>query len=132
MLSALAHPEADVAAVALEAISGQPDDVRTLYWDVIMTALPELARTTLEAQMKGYEYQSEFVRTILARGREDGLQTAAIDLARSKLGTLSADLERRLRGVSDQRRLNELIVGLGGATSATEVQAILDRALQPG
>ncbi len=90
--------------------------------------------------MKGYEYQSEFVRTTLAKGREEGrkegreegLQTAAIELARSKLGALSADLERRLRGVSDQRMLNELIVGLGAATGAPQAQAILDRALQPG
>lgn len=136
VLSALAHPEPDIAAVALEAISGQPEDVRTLYWDVIMAALPELARKTLEARMKGYEYQSEFVRTTLAKGREEGreegLQNAAIELARSKLGAVSAELERRLRGVSDQRMLNELIVGLGCATGAPEAQAILDRALPPG
>lgn len=62
VLSALAHPETEVALAALAAISGLPEDQARLYFDVIMAALTPHDRKTLEARMKGYVYQSEFAR----------------------------------------------------------------------
>lgn len=40
----------------------------------MLTSLNEAARKALEAQMKGYEYQSEFVKKYVAQGREQGLE----------------------------------------------------------
>jgi hypothetical protein len=45
VLSVMAHPELEVATVAIEAISGLPENLFRLYYDVILRALPaELRR----------------------------------------------------------------------------------------
>jgi hypothetical protein len=77
MLSVMAHPELEIAEVAIEAISQLPEDRRQLYLDVILHAVPAAIRQTLETQMiKGYEYQSDFARKYygqgIDKGREDG------------------------------------------------------------
>jgi hypothetical protein len=49
MLSVMAHPELEIAEVAVEAISQLPGDRRQLYLDVILMTLPEAIRRILEA-----------------------------------------------------------------------------------
>ena len=83
--------------------------------------------------MQGYEYQSDFARKYYGQGRqegrEEGLRTAVVALARAKLKELSADDITAIEAVSDQRVLTELITSLGQAGSAREARAALDRAL---
>jgi hypothetical protein len=141
MLSVMAHPELEIAEVAVEAISQLPEDRRRLYLDVILMALPEAIRRILEARMQGYEYQSDFARKYYGQGREDGrqegrqegwqdgLRAAVITLARTKLGKLSDAELAAIEAVSDQRILSKLVTSLGRARSARTARVTLERAL---
>jgi hypothetical protein len=157
MLSVMAHPELEVAEVAVEAISQLPEDRRQLYLDVILMALPAAVRRILEARMQGYEYQSDFARKYYGQGRkegrqegrkegrqegrkegrqegrkegrQEGLRAAVVALARTKLGELSDDDLAAIEAVSDQRVLTELVTSLGQARSIRKARAALDRAL---
>jgi len=130
MLSVMAHPDLDIAEVAIEAISTLPEDRRQLYLDVILHAVPVAIRQILEAQMiKGYEYQSDFARKYYGQGRQEGLRAAVVAIARAKLGKLSDDDIATIEAVSDQGILTELVTLLGEARSARKARAALDRAL---
>jgi hypothetical protein len=145
MLSVMAHPELEIAEVAIEAISQLPVDRRQLYLDVILMALPAATRRILEARMQGYEYQSDFARKYYGQGRKEGrqkgrkegrkegrhegLRAAVVALARTKLGELSDDDLAAIEAVSDQRLLTELVTLLGQARSARKARAALDCAL---
>jgi hypothetical protein len=122
VLSVLAHPTRDVAEAALVGIRDLPDEQQArLYYDVIMDALPEAIRRILEAQMERYEYKTEFARKYVAEGR----QRAIIELARVKLGALSADDEAAIRALRDDDVLTALTVGLGQARDADQARAVL-------
>jgi hypothetical protein len=56
VLSVMAHPELEIAEAAIDAIAQLPADQARLYFDVIMTGLPEAIRQILEARMQHYEY----------------------------------------------------------------------------
>jgi hypothetical protein len=145
MLSVMAHPELEIAEVAIEAIAQLPVDRRQLYLDVILMALPEAIRRILEARMQGYEYQSDFARKYYGQGRkegrqagrqkgrkegrQEGLRAAVVALARTKLGKLSDDDLAAIEAVSDQLALTELITSLGQARSVRKARAALDHAL---
>jgi hypothetical protein len=63
VLSAMAHPEIEIAENAIGALAQLPEDQARLYLDVIMAALPAAARQILEDRMlRNYEYKSEFAR----------------------------------------------------------------------
>jgi len=72
VLSVLAHPELDLAEVAVEAITALPADQAKLYYDVVLMALPAALRQVLEARMENYEYRSEFARRYYGQGLEKG------------------------------------------------------------
>lgn len=148
-LSAMAHPELEIAEVAISAISNLPEEQARLYLDVILSALPAATRQTLEARMKGYQYQSDFARNYYGQGmsaglekgrkeglekgrrkgrkegRDEGLRAAVITLARTKLGELSASEIAAIDTVSDPQVLTGLIAALGRARSAASVRAAL-------
>ncbi|HEX4418806.1 MAG TPA: hypothetical protein VH165_12935 [Kofleriaceae bacterium] len=137
VLSALAHPDLEIAEVAIDAISQLPEDQNQLYLDLIMMALPAALRQTLEARMKGYEYQSDFARKYYGQGRQEGreegrqegLRAAVVTLAQAKLEELSDDDVAALGAVSDQRILTELITALAQAPSGPDARTVLNRAL---
>lgn len=149
MLSVMAHPELEIAEVAVEAISQLPEDRKKLYLDVILMALPEALRKILEARMQGYEYQSDFARKYYGQGiseglekgrrkgkregkregKKAGLRTAVVALARTKLGSLSGDDIAVIEALSDQRTLTELITLLGQARSARQARTALSHVL---
>ena len=141
MLSVMAHPELEIAEVAIDAISQLPADQSRLYLDVIMMALPAAIRQILEARMQGYEYQSDFARKYYGQGlekgrqegrqegREEGLRAAVVALARTKLEALSDADIAAIEAISDQRVLTELVTSLGQVRSASEARAALHRAL---
>jgi hypothetical protein len=131
-LSAMAHPELEIAEVAIDAVSQLPEDRRRLYLEAILMALPAEVRRILEVRMlKGYEYRSDYARTYYGQGREAGLRTAVLALAGSKLGELSESDIVAIEAISDPRALTELITALGQAHTVVEVRAALDRALDP-
>ncbi len=157
VLSAMAHPELQVALAAVHATEGLPEEQSRLYLDVILARLPAAVRRTLEMKMiKGYEYQSEFARKYYYQGREqgraegleegreegraegrgegrehwreEGLRAAVVTLARVKLTELSPPDEAAIAALHDERVLTALITELGRARSAARARAILDRA----
>lgn len=131
-LSAIAHPELDVARTAVDAIRDLDEDRSRLYLDLVYEALPEIL---LEALMRGYEYQSSFARKYVAQGREEGreegrrqeLQRLALELATAKLGRIDEPERARLQAIADLERLHELVVALGRAVDAGEARAALDQ-----
>jgi hypothetical protein len=133
VLSVMAHPELEIAEIAIEAIAQLPEDRIRLYLDVILKALPAKLRRTLEARMQRYEYQSDFARKYygqgLEEGREEGLRAAVVALARTKLKTVSDDDLARIAAITDPRVLTELVTSLGQARSAARARSALDRAL---
>lgn len=136
-LSAMAHPELEIAEVAIEAISSLPADRSRLCLDVLLNALPAEIRRRLEAPMEGYKYQSDFARKYYGQGHEEGLEkgvekglrAALVAFARARLGPLpDADIAA-IEAVADQRVLTGLVASLGRARSAAKARAALDRAL---
>jgi hypothetical protein len=146
VLSAMAHPELDVATVAIDAISVLPEPLSQLYLDVILKALPDELRQTLEARViKNYQYQSDFARKYygqgisegLEKGREEGrqeghengLRLAVETLVRAKLKVVSAEDLAKIAAITDLQLLTELITALGRARTPASARAALTRAV---
>jgi hypothetical protein len=108
VLSTMAHPDIEVATTALSAVSLLPEDRAQLYLDVILAALPRAVGKELEAQMRGYVYQSEFARKYYSQGLEEG-RSLGVQEGRS-LGVQ----EGRSLGVQEGRSLGQA----GGLRSA--------------
>ncbi|WP_437723804.1 hypothetical protein [Sorangium sp. So ce861] len=77
VLSAMAHGEGEageaIGVAFLAAAAGLDQERRALYADVVLSSLNAAARRTLEAMMKsGYQYQSEFARSYVAQGKQEG------------------------------------------------------------
>jgi hypothetical protein len=127
VLSAMAHPELDVATAAVGALAMLPEDQKRLYLDVILARLPDLIRQLLEARMQGYEYQSAFARRYYnqgrSEGREEGRQDAVLALARAKLVTV-AD-EAAIKALHDPQVLTDVVGALVQARSHRAVRAVL-------
>jgi hypothetical protein len=127
VLSVMAHPELETAEAASAGLAELPEERQKLYWDLICSCLPELARRALEARMiKGYEYQSDFARKYFGQGVEQGLRRAIIALVCKRHPGLRAELEDRLRE-QPEARLMELLDELDGAHSEAAVRAVFDR-----
>ena len=79
VMSAMAHgnhPDRDrVWRALLAALTSVDQERSTLYSDIVLAALPAVARRELEALMatRTYEYQSDFVRRNVAQGRAESL-----------------------------------------------------------
>jgi hypothetical protein len=141
VLSVLAHPEQEIAEIAIEAIAPLPADRARLYLDVIMMAVPAEVRRELEARMQHYEYRSEFARKYYGQGiteglekgrvegQQEGLRTAVIALARTKLAVLSDADIAAIEAVTDRSILTELVAALGRARSSSRARAAIERAL---
>jgi flagellar biosynthesis/type III secretory pathway protein FliH len=135
VLSAMAHPELETVEAAEAGLAELSEDQQKLYWDVILSHLPELVRQAVEARMiKGYEYQSDFARKYYSQGlkegreegRGEGLRNAVVALVCGRLPGLREELENRLRGLPEAR-LVQLITELDQVHDEAGVRAVLDR-----
>jgi len=120
VLSAIAHgDDADTAksvqiALAAELASqGLDPDRSSLYFDLIMTSLSEIARRELQAMNPAkYEYQSDFAKHYVAQGKAEGRAEGRLEgevhgqragkaalvvrLLTLRFGTLSEDVQARI------------------------------------
>ncbi len=131
VLSAMAHRDLETAEAAQAALPGLSEDLQKLYWDVILSGLPELVRRALEVRMiKGYEYQSDFARKYVSQGREEGrvegMRRAIVELVCARLPGLRDELASRLRD-QPEARLVQLAGELGKAQDEDAVRTILGR-----
>ncbi|WP_437971181.1 hypothetical protein WMF04_18635 [Sorangium sp. So ce260] len=97
VLSAMTHGQSGagqaIGVAFLAAAAGLDEARRALYTDVVLSSLNEAARRMLEAMMKsGYEFQSEFARSYVAKGREEGIREGAL---KAKAHDVLAFLEAR-------------------------------------
>ncbi|WP_437315737.1 hypothetical protein [Sorangium sp. So ce385] len=81
VLSAMAHGQGEageaIGVAFLAAAAGLDEERRAVYGDLVLSSLNIAARRTLEAIMKsGYQFQSEFARSYVAKGRQEGLLEA--------------------------------------------------------
>jgi hypothetical protein len=139
VLSALAHGDteqgATIAAAVLPAIRELDEDRGRFYHDLVYNSLNEAARRSLEAMMKGYEYQSDFAKKYVAQGRTEGRAEGRIEgrteaAARNVLTVLEArglavpDAAReRILSQKDPERLERW---LKKAVVAASIAAVLD------
>ena len=139
VLSAMAHGEtgqgATIAAAVLPAVRGLDEDRARFYYDLVYNSLNEAARRSLEAMMKGYEYQSDFAKKYVAQGRDEG-RAEGRDEGRTE-GTARALLTvLRARGIAVPDAVREHILAqkdperlgrwLEKAIFATSVAAVID------
>ncbi|WP_437735542.1 hypothetical protein [Sorangium sp. So ce1335] len=122
VLSAMAHGQGEAAeaigAAFLAAAAGLDEERRTMYWDLVLSSLNAAARRTLEAMMKsGYEFQSEFARSYVAKGVEKGRQAGILEAkAQDVLAVLEArglevpaDVKERVLASTDLAELDRWI-----------------------
>jgi hypothetical protein len=62
--------------------------------DFILSHLPLALRKAMEAQMEGYEYQSDFARAYYGQGRAEALRESAQKLVQRWLPRARVSLER--------------------------------------
>jgi hypothetical protein len=95
----MAHGDSDlgaeIAAAVLPAVAALGDDRARFYGDLVLESLNTAARRALEAMMKGYEFKSDFAKTYIALGRDEGEAKGRVEeAARAVLTVL------RVRGVA--------------------------------
>jgi hypothetical protein len=123
VLSVMAHGEGEqgaaIAAAVMPAVQGLDDDRAKFYGDLVLASLNEVARGAMEAMMKGYEYQSDFVKNCMAEARASDVLTA---FSVRGIAVPEAARERILA----QKDLKRLQRWLERAIIATSVAEVLD------
>jgi hypothetical protein len=126
VLSAIAHGDLAIAEAAEAGLDGLPEDRQRLYWDVILSSLPDALRQALEVRMlENYEYQSDFARKYYGQGRKEGLRRAVLELVGARRPELRDELEPRLQDRSEAE-LVKLVIELGTAHDEDMFRAVLD------
>ena len=127
VLSAMAHGETEqgttIAAAVLPAIRGLDDDRVRLYHDLVYNSLNETARRSLEAMMKGYEYQSDFAKKYVAQGRTEEAARNLLTVLRARGFAVPDAVQERILAQKDPERLERW---LEKAVVASSVAAVLD------
>jgi flagellar biosynthesis/type III secretory pathway protein FliH len=130
VLSALAHGDteqgATIAAAVLPAIRELDEDRVRFYHDLVYNSLNEAARRSLEAMMKGYEYQSDFAKKYVAQGRVEGRAEGRTEgrVEGRTEGRVEGRAEGRIEGRTEAAARNVLTVlrarGLAVSDAARE------------
>jgi hypothetical protein len=143
LLSAIAHPQPEMARAVATILEAVPDEMKRVYLTLVLAAWPPrltqdleaLMRPELEAQMKELTYKvghnngvlqgiEQGLEQGLEQGRVEGLQRAAIEIARSR-GVAGPELEQGILAVFDADQLTRLVVALGSAASPDDARAAL-------
>ncbi|KYF63758.1 hypothetical protein BE11_18560 [Sorangium cellulosum] len=128
VLSAMAHGQGEAAEAIgvafLAAAAGLDQERRTVYWDLVLSSLNAAARRTLEAIMKNYEFQSEFARSYVAKGVEQGRLAGLLEgKAQDVLAVLEA------RGLEVPAEVRERVLA---STDIAELDRWIRRAASVG
>lgn len=129
VLSAMAHGESDlgeaIAAAVLPAIQVLDDERVRFYGDLVLNSLSEATRQSLEAKMKGYEYQSEFAKKYVAQGRTEGRTEArasdVLTVLRARGIVVPDSARERILAQKDPERLERWLERASVAPSVAEV-----------
>jgi hypothetical protein len=125
VLSVMAHGDTDqgapIAAAVLPAIRDLDNDRAKLYYDLVYNSLNETARRSLEAMMKGYEYQSDFARKYVAQGRAEGRAEDLLTVLRVRGIVVPDAVRERILAEKDPERLKSWLEKAVTSASAVEV-----------
>ncbi|WP_437318175.1 hypothetical protein [Sorangium sp. So ce385] len=124
VLSAMAHGQGEageaIGVAFLAAAAGLDEERRALYADVVLSSLNEAARRMLEAMMKsGYEFQSEFARSYVAKGEA----RAVLAFLEARGLEVPADVRERVLASTDLAELDRWIRRAAVVTDARELLA---------
>lgn len=127
VLSAIAHGDtgqgATIAAAVLPAIRELDNDRARFYYDLVYNSLNAAARRSLEAIMKGYEYQSDFAKKYVAQGRAEGVARSVLAVLRARGIAVPDAVRDRILAEKEPERLERW---LDKAAVASSVASILD------
>ncbi|WP_437671563.1 hypothetical protein [Sorangium sp. So ce131] len=135
VLSAMAHGQEEVGEAIgvafLAAAAGLDEERRALYGDLVLSSLNEAARRTLEAMMKsGYEFQSEFARSYVAKGVEKGRLEAKAQAVLAVFDArgleVPAEVRERVLASTDLAELDRWIRRAAVISDARELLATTD------
>ena len=142
VLSAVAHPEAAVARAALAHLPGLPAELRALYCDYVLNALPDLIRHALEVEMTP-ERMIEVSKQLRAQvneklaydvgkreGREEGRRTVVLEVLTARFGASAQVLAARIEALTGEP-LAALVTTVATAPDLDAVVAQI-AALEPG
>jgi hypothetical protein len=130
--SAMAHGESEageaIGMAFLEAARGLSEELRALYSDLVLFSLNVAARRKLEAMMKGgYEFKSEFARSYVAQGRQEGEIEAKANAVLAFLDArgleVPAEVRERVLASTDLAELDLWIRRAAVVTDARELLA---------
>jgi hypothetical protein len=115
-----------IAVAAMAASVGLDVERSTLYFDLVAASLSEAARKALQSMDPAkYEYQSEFARRYVAKGRAEGTAEGKADLLLRQLalrfGPLAEDVVARVRAAS----MAELDIFAERVLTAPSLDAVL-------
>ncbi|HZF50952.1 MAG TPA: DUF4351 domain-containing protein [Polyangiaceae bacterium] len=120
------HPPVLGREAILPAIGTLDDEKARFYGDLVLSCLNEAARKSLEAMMKGYEYQSDFAKKYVAQGRQEGRKEGEFNLLlrqlRARFGELPAAVVTRIEAadIDELERWGERVL------SARTLAEVLD------
>ncbi|KYF81819.1 hypothetical protein BE20_44000 [Sorangium cellulosum] len=128
VLSVMAHGQSAaglaIAMAALAAAAGLDQEQQALYLDVVLSSLNEAARRSLEAKMKsGYEFQSDFARNYVAKGRRQEAANAVLTVLEARGLDIPPEVRERVLASTD---MTELDRWLRRAVLITDAKALLD------
>lgn len=127
MLSALAHgggPDYRAAIdVLVEALSYADSARAASYAGYVLAALPDVARTYLEASMKtvDYRYQGEYPHSLVVQGRAEGKADDVLVVLEARGMDVAAEIRERISGCTD---VDQLGVWLRRAVTAGSVDEL--------
>ncbi len=125
MLSVMAHGQTEqggtIAAALLPVIAGLDEERSRFYLDLLLESVNEATRRTLEAMMKGYEYQSDFAKKYVAQGRTEEAARAVLTVLRARNVLVPDATRERILAERDSARLDRWLERAAVAASVAEV-----------
>ncbi|WP_438015750.1 hypothetical protein WMF18_33475 [Sorangium sp. So ce315] len=128
VLSAMAHGQGEAAeaigAAFLTAAAGLDAERRTVYWDLVLSSLSAAARRTLEAMMKsGYQFQSEFARSYVAKGKIEAKAHDVLAVLEARGLEVPVEVRERVLASTDIDELDRWIRRAAVVSDARELLA---------
>ncbi|WP_437630319.1 hypothetical protein [Sorangium sp. So ce854] len=104
--------------------AGLDQERRALYADVVLSSLNAAARRTLEAMMKsGYQYQSEFARSYVAKGQIEAKAHDVLAVLEARGLEIPVEVRECVLASTDLAELDRWLRRAVVASSAREVLA---------
>lgn len=129
LLSVMAHgedPQHDkIFDSFLHALRTVEEERVSLYADLVLAALPAATRKHLEALMSTgtYEYQSDFVRRFISRGRAEGEARSLLAVLAARGFDVPASVRERITSCTD---LDQLETWIGRAVTVETLDELFD------